>query len=97
MKGKYSCALVYDTIADLHMRRAEAFASGFALQKLYDALIKICETELSQIEESARRSRHTNDLEEIMHSALSPECGRDAVEYGEIRSANQVPGYSGCE
>ena len=62
MKGKYSCALVYDTIADLHMRRAEAFANGFALQKLYDSLIKICETELSQSEELARRMRHTNEL-----------------------------------
>lgn len=65
MIGKYSNALVCDTISDLHMRRAEALANGFALQKLYDALIKICETELSQIEETVKRSRHTNGREEI--------------------------------
>jgi len=66
MKSKYSDALVCDTIADLHMRRAEAFANGFALQKFYDSLIKICETELSQIEESVRRS--LNPAREVSHS-----------------------------
>lgn len=71
MNGKYSNDLVYDTISDLHMRRAEAFANGFALQKFYDALIKICETELSQIEESVKRLRHMNGLEEII-----PQCPR---------------------
>ena len=79
MKGRYSNALVYDTISDLHMRRAEAFANGFALQKLYDVLIKICETEVSQIEESVKRSRHTNSLEGIM--PLTPSLqSRDAID-----------------
>jgi len=68
MKNKYSSAVVYETIADLHMRRAEAFANGFALQKFYDSLIKICETEVSQIEESVRRSQHMNPAREVSYS-----------------------------
>ena len=54
--SKYGSALVHGTITDLHMRRAEALTNGFALEKFYDALIEICETKLSEIEGSARRS-----------------------------------------